>query len=316
MAKADDKQDKLHNDKLDHLEKSEIKLSNSVKIAEKKLLDKIIDKFVDNLDTKDGIIQYNSKNITLTQAIDKIIEEFNSTVNADLMKTYVNDISITTEANRKFFATFEKPGIDYKKTTEEVRNKTLDRLGIKSDGKLTKGGFIDSFTNDKRLNLELKELVTKAITGGASLRQMKDELKQFVSGGDGKKGKLTANYNTFIFDTYAQIDRLQTGLYAEALGLKAFRYAGGKIKTTRTFCCQRNNLIFTTEEAEKWASLEFQGKPIPYNPLIDLGGYNCRHTKQFISNIRAAALRDDLKLDEKGNLVKNKSGEKQRLNDC
>ena len=278
---------------------------------------RVIEKLVDNLDIKNGVIESSAKNIRLTHTIDKIVDDFNRQVNSTLLRGYVSDIKKGGEKNRQFFGEFdESKGLNFKKITNEVNDTTLGRLGIDDKGKLIKGGFIDDFSKNNKTRLKLKEMTTNAISSRVSLKEFKSNINEFITRGGSRTGVLSSEYNTFIYDTFAQIDRIQTGLYADALGLKAFRYAGGTIKTTRLFCCQRNNLIFTTDEAKRWTSLSFQGKSVPYDPLRDLGGYNCRHYKQFMSNPRAARLRDDLTLNDKGKLVRNPKGKRQRLNLC
>ena len=117
---------------------------------------------------------------------------------------------------------------------------------------------------------------------------MKNDIRTFVVGNNDRLGGLQSQYNTFIYDTFQQIDRLESGIYAKEIGMEAFIYSGGKISTTRKFCCQRNGKIWTVDEAKKWRNLNFQGKNKNYNPLVDLGGYNCRHSTQYISNVIAA----------------------------
>ena len=155
------KEDDIHKKKVIALEKAENRLSIKVKAAENKLLKQIIDKFVDSLDVKNGNIVSNSKNISLTTAIDKIVDEFNRTLNTDLMKTYTKDVNKNNQANKQFFNRFEEAGdVNFSKVSEDIKKRTLARLGIAKGGNLKKGGFIDGFINDQRLTLELKELVT------------------------------------------------------------------------------------------------------------------------------------------------------------
>jgi len=308
-------QDKIFKKKVEFLMNAEEELSKKVAISENKLVLRILENLIDKLDIKDGIVESNSKNIKLTLTIDKIIKDFNKTISFDLIKGYIKDINKGSNSNKSFFGSFkESDGLDFDKITKKVNQETLKRLGIDSKGNVIKGGFIDEFSRNNQLNLKLKDLVTQGVTGRMSLVQLKKEIKGLVSGSSLRKGALNAEYNTFIYDTYSQIDRLQSNLYAQQLGLKAFRYAGGKIKTTRKFCCQRNNLVFTTDEAKKWSSISFSGKSSPYNPLIDLGGYNCRHFLQFMSNVRATNIRGDLRINDKRDLIKDSSGKKQTLN--
>ena len=59
---------------------------------------------------------------------------------------------------------------------------------------------------------------------------------------------------------------------------------------------KRHGKLFSREEIEKFGTPqdqyggytnksegEFQGKTDPYNPFIDMGGYNCRHQYRWIS---------------------------------
>ena len=36
---------------------------------------------------------------------------------------------------------------------------------------------------------------------------------------------------------------------------------------------------------KKWRDKEWQGKNKGYNPLINMGGYNCRHSPAWVSNL-------------------------------
>ena len=94
---------------------------------------------------------------------------------------------------------------------------------------------------------------------------------------------------------FARHDRNVQKKYAERIGLRTFIYTGGLIQTSRDFCEDRNGKVFTIEEAEEWKDLNWDGKPEIYNPLIDLGGYNCRHFPAWISAKEAIRRRPDLK---------------------
>ncbi len=308
--------DTIQKRKVDFLAAREGVLRRKVSAAEKKLLDLIIEKFIDELEVSNGIIVSNGKNIKLTQGLDKIFEEFNRIVQDGLINGYIKDISEVKLLNKSYFGEFETN----KRILDIVSNKSSlqinRRLGISPKGVVLNGGFLNNFIKDNRLKNEFAELVTKGITGGTSFRELKADIKTFIIGNEDRLGGLQAQYRTFIYDTYQQIDRLESGIYAEELGMQSFIYSGGKIATTRNFCCQRNGKIWTVDEAKKWENLEFQGKNKDYNPLVDLGGHNCRHTTQYISNLISARRRDDLKLDDEGNLIVDKKGKKQKLNKC
>jgi len=306
--------DKIQKKKDSFLEKSESSLDKKVTGAERKLLDLITKDFLDKLETEDGKIVSNGKNVTLTQAIDKIFKTFDERINASLVKDYVNDIKKVSALNESYFKIFEPNAKKFKGIKDSAEKGIRTRLGLDTDGKIRRGGFLSGFLTDNTQKRQLKTMVTDAITSGQGFSQLRESVQTLTIGNKQVQGQLQSNYRQLIYDTYSQLDNFQSGLYADAIGMDAFRYAGGKIRTTRKFCCQRNGKIWTVEEAEKWQSLKFQGKTKNYNPLIDLGGYNCRHSTQYISNELTARKRKDLTLDEDGKLVKKKGEPKQKLN--
>src|SRR5690606_21753943 len=77
-----------------------------------------------------------------------------------------------------------------------------------------------------------------------------------------------------------QVDRETNSNFATDLQLNHAIYQGGLIKTSRDFCEERNNKVFTRDEILKFGTSqdefggytnksagEFQGKPKVYNPL-------------------------------------------------
>ena len=72
-----------------------------------------------------------------------------------------------------------------------------------------------------------------------------------------------------------------------------------QVRTSRPFCVKNNGKVFTTEEAQSWENTigdknGVQWNDDPYNPLTDMGGFNCRHLPNFISNQEAISRRPEL----------------------
>ena len=65
---------------------------------------------------------------------------------------------------------------------------------------------------------------------------------------------------------------------AERLGIRKYKYVGGRtIKTTRDFCKEHLNKIYSKKEIERiWNTQSWTGKE-PGDPFIVAGGYGCRH---------------------------------------
>ena len=114
------------------------------------------------------------------------------------------------------------------------------------------------------------------------IKDFKEQIKVFVSGGQ-SNGIMEKEWNLVAEDSFSNFDRGISNQYAVELGLDYAIYQGGLMGTSRPFCEARNNKIFSRKEILKWANVDFQGKPKVYDPIVDLGGYRCRHTLDWIS---------------------------------
>ena len=102
----------------------------------------------------------------------------------------------------------------------------------------------------------------------------------------GDDAVLQRYYRTFVHDTFGQVIRIADLKMANELGLEHFIYAGGLIETSRHFCVKKNDKVFHKSEANKWKNdPDLPGKESnqSYNPLIDLGRWNCRHHLIWVS---------------------------------
>jgi hypothetical protein len=98
--------------------------------------------------------------------------------------------------------------------------------------------------------------------------------------------------------------------------MRYFIYQGGLINDSRDFCAAHNNKVWYYKEAFYWGEWTpskgeypsgYEIKQIDiykvpsylnypdYDPLIDRGGYNCRHSLGWISEDMAFVLRPELK---------------------
>jgi len=184
----------------------------------------------------------------------------------------------------------------------------LERIGINPEtGKRRSGGWLDGLTETQSLIVDLKNEAYKAIWAGEDLDTLRRTVRRNIQG-DGKTiGALQRHYNTITYDAFQQYDREVSRQMAQRLGLTHAIYQGGLIETSRPFCIERNNKVFTEAEIEKFGTPKdkyggysnksigaFKGKNDGYNPFVDLGGHNCRHTLDWISEELAKQIRSDL----------------------
>ena len=152
--------------------------------------------------------------------------------------------------------------------------------------------------DDNNVKNDLQRYIFKELFKGVGYEALKEGIRMKIEGQPERFGLFQKHYKTFSFDVYAQLNSYTSKLYADKLGLKHFIYNGGLIATSRKFCKKRNGEVFSNDEAELWKSdptLTAIDNMESYNWLIDRGGYNCRHTIDFIAKEIAYVLRPDLK---------------------
>lgn len=150
-------------------------------------------------------------------------------------------------------------------------------------GKFIPGGPFDSEArNLADIGFAKKEAI-KAVTTGVGWKQFEKDFAELMYGPEGKPGLIDKRVRQGIFDVYQDFDRTLITQLAEENEIEHFVYQGGLMITSRPFCIERNNKVFTKEEIASWKELKFQGKTNPYDPFVHAGGYNCRHNYDPIS---------------------------------
>lgn len=185
--------------------------------------------------------------------------------------------------NKRYFRSFQD--YDTEKIDEKVIRNTLLRLGYDSQkDKLIAGGWLDSLTDSNSIALQVAQDMNRALASKMGLTEFRRQFRSAFTGLD-QLGYLERHYQTFTHDLFQQVDRGVQNEYAESLNLNHAVYSGTIKDNTRPFCLSRVNKIYTRDEIEGWEHQEWKGKgPIPgYNPLVHLGGYNCRHHLSWIS---------------------------------
>ncbi len=176
---------------------------------------------------------------------------------------------------------------------DEIRDKTLKtvnrKLGVDADGKLIPGGFVDKSIKDTSIQLKFVKEVKKLLSSNADTQTLIQGIKRFFVGTEDQNGVIAKHYNTFSGNLLNTIDRNNSITFADELDLRFFYYFGGLIKSSRSFCIKKNGKIFSREQAEKWKDDPFivkvYGSDIDqYKPLENMGGPNCLHTPDFITD--------------------------------
>lgn len=251
---------------------------------------KRVRELTEKIRTEEGRITSSAANYSLLGELNKIGREIKDGEKRKLIGDVVDDLIKQGDLVKMYFNKFlelERTGIQRK-----VHKELLYRIGYDGKGFVDRGVLFDLYNDDSPIR-QVKAMTVKAIASGKAFKEFVDDMEGFVLGDENKLGVTSAHLLTATRDVFAQNDRSLTKQYADELGLDKFIFSGGLMRTTRDFCRQRNGKIFTRKEIESWKDLDFDGKPAGYSPFYDVGGYNCRHVLDPISDEVAQELQDE-----------------------
>ena len=251
-------------------------------IFDKFLYGAIISYFIDNLlPNSEGKITIDTKN---AGAIVRMPNEVQQNMQGPLKVLYETIIGGIVS----FFSKGIKGLLKFDVSAIEKSNETLQKLRDQS-----------STTAKTVINLEQvfadvkqRSIALMSRPGGISLKELRKELETVIV----DKKIMSRYYGRWTHDIYSQYQRIATNEVRKKLGLRFAIYQGGLIEASRDFCEERNGKVFHEDEISSWANLDWEGKPeVGYNPIADLGGYNCRHRLDWISDELAFRLRPELR---------------------
>lgn len=271
-------------------------INQTVRGAQSPLFDILISEFADKLEVENGKILRSTKNFQLISAIDKAWLAFQEKQGFDVVTKHLSNFAKIVGNNLDYYQNIlaeNKSLITKAKNIASIINR---RLGINPYGSLIKSGYFGGILEDTTVRNQIKEFAVKSVANGTGFDQYKKDFREFVKGNDDKLGVLQKYYRNIAYDSYKQIDGLNNKLFGQEFNLKYFVYDGTIIKTTRKFCRKHIGLIFTVEQANEWVNdPDLTAAPLNYDPLVDMGGYACRHTPRFLTDGMAFDLDPSLK---------------------
>jgi len=273
--------EKLIQERIDRLESVPATLQSVIDKQDEKLFKQIL-KDLGALKTVDGKIVASKENLA---KINGILENLKRTLFGsdylDAIKNFAGEIQTQANLNNKILesvvGSFEDDEL-YKATVQSSQKNAL----LLMDESAVAHNFLNP----------LAQILTNSIVSNTSYTQAVATLRENMVG----ENALMSRYaKTIITDTFAISDRQYNQLISKQHGIEFYRYDGGKIKTTRYFCCVRSNKIYHTKEIASWGD-----KPSLWNKGTEsgcsekhgggmnedtnsatifsyLGGYNCMH---------------------------------------
>jgi hypothetical protein len=136
-----------------------------------------------------------------------------------------------------------------------------------------------------------------AASAGIDMKDFRRQLNKSINTTGSRT--LVNHFRTNAFDSFARFDRGVQKVYAEKLELQYFFYEGGLVNDSREFCISKNGKVYSSKEAKEWINEPWIRDNLAkwgvYDPLTDMGLWNCRHHPSFISKELAFELRPELK---------------------
>lgn len=319
MAQLPKKIQDIVNKKQEYIDNSRNNLEKSVVKMQETLLNKVIEDILPQLDTKNGKILNTVNNLRLIEKLDKIYNTFNINTQANVVKSIGVSLQGLNKFNNNYFTELALDDITKKRFDSVVKstnNQMNASVGIDKSGNINKGGFLDSFVNDKTLLTELKQMVVRGVTGQQNIANFKNEIKTKITGNDKVTGGFERYYKGFAYDIFQEYDRAYGQNMANEFNLNHAIYQGGLINGSRDFCRDHEGHVYTRDEISqfgKWTYAKAEHiekfkdpgaqEGIPsyiekfpnYNPFIHCGGFNCRHQLSWIPKEYAFILRPALK---------------------
>jgi hypothetical protein len=239
---------------------------------------------ISSLDTDGGNIKDTIKNYTILAGLSGLQREFEAVTVLPFLRWMARSANKLLSANNRYFNNAPDT------VKDKVKRAIQARLGIQNGDNIRKGGFLSTVGDTTKVFNDIKALATRTVSDRSDTKELTQAIKIYDEG-----AQLVQDFENKSIDLFPVVDRDAGERFRDELGLRHAIYQGGIIKTSRPFCIERNNKVFTVEEIASWALLDFQGKSNPYNPFKDCGGYNCRHQLDWISDELAYKLRPDLK---------------------
>lgn len=262
----------------------------------------------------EGLLTRLEDTLTDPMLIPQLLAEYTATVAVPLAVAYAQSLLRLPGLTLDYFGSLGLT--NYRELRRPLTAFLEARLGVNAAGQPIPGGYLSTIIGDSTAQRELLTYAYNAQASGVGLNAYRKGLTELIDGADVHTQGLMHRLYKAANDTYNDADRTLQHLAADTLNLSAYLYQGGLIASSRPFCKVRNGKVFLRSEIKKFgtpadafggysnkATGDFNGKPDPYDPQVQAGGYQCRHTYHAIPNLVAMRMRPELAEDAQGELV-------------
>ena len=268
-------------------------LSTDVEKVQRQLAEMLLETFGDTLDVDSKKLLFNVTNIAATSTvIDTVFSQAYKDKIGPLLRQLGTGLEMSYELAFDYYRTMGYGVKDLKGAAKQI-SVVRSLIGIEANGKLVPDGYLSRLGQSQSVKETLKKYVLNAVVNEASLAGFNKGFNVLMKG---NTGVLASHWRQYAYDTFNQVHEIGNRSIATSIGLGFFIYEGSIIDTSREFCRKRAGEVFHITETATWKNdpdLVDKKSKDSYQPLIERGRYNCRHTIRYISDELAIRLRPD-----------------------
>lgn len=278
-----DKLEKFINDAVDGLEKD-------IAVYQRRLFESLTEKLIQQLEQDKGRLTKSEYNFRLINQYDQLMKDFTRQFGQPIIKDMSDKMLEVMEMTNEYI--LKQPGMAANTfaTIQKNSNYIYDYIGIKPNGDIIQGGYLSKLAEMPEVQAKLRDYITNNVVSGSGIKEFQKGFKAIIQGTPELPAEIIKYYRTYSFDLFGKVSSAINNVFAEEVGLKYFIYFGSIMKNSRCFCIKRAGKVFHVDDTKDWKedpTLISYYQKNPYNPLIDKGGFNCRHNIVYISEANA-----------------------------
>ena len=243
-----------------------------------------IEFFIDN-EIKQNEVIITAAAIALLRKIRRLLNSFDVKRNGRLYsvsKSLPQKNAIKKEIDKALFEYLQliAPTFDYSKIDGMVQENYNGKY-IASAG-LALVAFIQSLRNTQAaladsVSAKIDDVLVKGVVASEEIDSIEEEVENIIVGVEEMSGTtMMANAKAISLDSML----VYFAMASDSIRIKSdsdrFRYFGNLIPTSRPWCINHKDKIFTRKEIKAFDNDSWAGKK-PGPTIFNRGGYNCRH---------------------------------------
>lgn len=273
--------------KIEAIEDVPLEWARRIEAYQPKLLNQL-SRLLNELELEDGNLVRNAANLTRVEAIVNGLRDYLTTSEyVEVVQSFNDSFTVQQGLTAQYFSQVleVEPIVTSFNSALYQRNRAAAIEAVLGNTSL-----------DSMLLNDVRATLIEGIAGNARFGSTYDALSNLVIGDAEREGQLLRYSRQIVSDTFATTDRAYTQMISDELGMKWFRWLGGKMKTTRCLCLNLNRKYLSRGEVEAIGRGELTIIPdlascrtsngwagaMPNTNektiFINAGGYNCQHS--------------------------------------